>query len=224
MPPDSTETLKKRVVSAAEAALADHQYVSAMETFREWAEARGLRPTEIPYVRSTRTGPQDLQFSRSGEPSIEKAWRTHFISPELPAPRREKLQQRLAKPPQPVVFEILRDSQRSEWGAELPRGSFLTMEGEQALCLSCARMGDLEFLPAGDTALTRRATKYSGRTGVVVRFSRSRGRYERQGILVEEPALEKADWSARKTPRNGRAREHGTLSFVGSRMTSWLRG
>ena len=30
-----------------------------------------------------------------------------------------------------------------------------------ALCLPCAGLADLEFLPAGDTALTRRAAKYS---------------------------------------------------------------
>jgi hypothetical protein len=55
------------------------------------------------------------------------------------------------------------------------------------------RTDDLEYLPSGDAALTRRAAKYSGRTAVVVRFSRSRGRYERQGILVERAGLEKAD-------------------------------
>lgn len=48
------------------------------------------------------------------------------------------------------------------------------------------------FQPA-DAALTRRATRYSEHTAVVVRLSRSRGRYERQGILVEKPALEKAE-------------------------------
>jgi hypothetical protein len=67
------------------------------------------------------------------------------------------------------------------------------MEAGQPLCLPCARLGDLEFLPAGDAALTRRATKYSARTAVVVRFSKSRGRCERQGILVEKPAIEKAE-------------------------------
>jgi hypothetical protein len=67
------------------------------------------------------------------------------------------------------------------------------MEAEQALCLPCARLGDLEFLPSGDAALTRRAGKYSGRSAVVVRFSRSRGRYERQGVLVERSALERAE-------------------------------
>ena len=67
------------------------------------------------------------------------------------------------------------------------------MEASQPLCLACARLGDLEYLPAGDAALTRKAAKYSGLTAVVVRFSRSRGRYERQGILVESAALERAE-------------------------------
>ena len=53
------------------------------------------------------------------------------------------------------------------------------MEAEQPLCLACAGFGDLEFLAAGDVALTRRATKHSARNAVVVRFSRTRKRYER---------------------------------------------
>ncbi|HWG19967.1 MAG TPA: DUF2293 domain-containing protein [Terracidiphilus sp.] len=67
------------------------------------------------------------------------------------------------------------------------------MEAEQPLCLACAGFGDLEFLAAGDVALTRRATKHSARNGVVVRFSLTRKRYERQGILVETSALERAE-------------------------------
>ena len=55
------------------------------------------------------------------------------------------------------------------------------------------RLDNLEFLPAGDTALTRRATKFSERAAVVVRFNRARKRYERHGILVEQAALEKAE-------------------------------
>jgi hypothetical protein len=49
------------------------------------------------------------------------------------------------------------------------------------------------FLPAGDAALTRRAKKASRLSAVVVRWSRSGKRYERQGLLVEEPALEQAE-------------------------------
>lgn len=49
------------------------------------------------------------------------------------------------------------------------------------------------FLASGDAALTRRAKASSGLAAVVVRVSRSRGRYERQGILVEESAREHAE-------------------------------
>ncbi len=72
-------------------------------------------------------------------------------------------------------------------------GEFLIMDGSGPLCLTCADMDHLVFLGAGDAALTRRARKASVLSAVVVRWSRSRKRYERQGILVEEPALEQAE-------------------------------
>ena len=59
--------------------------------------------------------------------------------------------------------------------------------------MTCADLDHLVFLPSGNTALTRRSTKYSKLRAVVVRFSRARKRYERQGILVEEPAIERAE-------------------------------
>lgn len=45
---------------------------------------------------------------------------------------------------------------------------------------------------AGDPALTRRAVVLSLRSATVVKFSRTRERHERQGVLVEEVALERA--------------------------------
>ena len=92
-----------------------------------------------------------------------------------------------------VVFSILRDSKCAECGGELWHGSLLFMESGRALCLRCADLDHLVYLGRGDTALTRRARKYSTLSAVVVRFSRSRGRYERQGLLVEEAALERAE-------------------------------
>src|SRR4029077_11796647 len=62
-----------------------------------------------------------------------------------------------------------------------------------ALCIDCADLGHLEFLPTGDAALTRRSSKYSTLRAVVVRWSRTRKRYERQGILVESEALRRAE-------------------------------
>jgi hypothetical protein len=134
-----------------------------------------------------------LRFSQSGDPGIEKAYRTHYVSLALSEAKQQRLQERLDKPKEAVAFQILRDSKCSECGIDLEHGSFLFMEGEQGLCLACAGLGEHEFLPAGDAALTRRATRYSERAVVVVRFSRSRGHYERQGILVESAALDRAE-------------------------------
>ena len=187
-----------------------HKISSAMEIFRRWAREKGLKPSETGYVRRARSGIIPLQFSKSGDPAIEKSYSTHYLSPALSERKQEKLQEKLNRPPHPVVFEILRDAQCSECGMEMDEGSFLLMEAEQALCLACAGLGDLEFLPAGDVALTRRATKHSARNAVVVRFSRTRKRYERQGILVETSALEKAEQECAEDAderADGRARD-----------------
>jgi hypothetical protein len=97
------------------------------------------------------------------------------------------------KPAEIVVFSIVRDSACAECGRELWRGEFLRMEKDRPLCLSCADLDRLLFLPSGDTALTRRASRHSRLRAVVVRFSRARKRYERQGVLVEPDALELAE-------------------------------
>jgi hypothetical protein len=93
-----------------------------------------------------------------------------------------------------VVFEkVSEEGKCSECGAELPQGNFLFMEKGQPLCLACADLDHLLFLPAGDMALSRRARKHSPLSAVVVRFSRARKRYERQGLLVTSDALAKAE-------------------------------
>jgi len=96
-----------------------------------------------------------------------------------------------------VVFDIVRESKCAECLHELWKGDFLFMEGRRPLCLRCADLDHLVYLPRGDTALTRRARKHSALSAVVVRFSRSRGRYERQGALVEEAALDRAEEECR---------------------------
>jgi len=72
-------------------------------------------------------------------------------------------------------------------------GGWLVMEDRGPICLRCADLSHLVFLPSGDAALTRRARRHSGLSAVVVRFSRARKRYERQGVLVEEAALDRAE-------------------------------
>ncbi len=81
------------------------------------------------------------------------------------------------------LFEKVSDEGNChEWGAELLKGNFLLMEKGQPLCLACADLDQLVFLPAGNTATSRRARKHSS-PAAVVRFSRARKRYERQGLM-----------------------------------------
>ena len=99
-----------------------------------------------------------------------------------------------------VVFSILRESKCAECGEEVGKGSLLFTESGRPLCLRCADLDHLVFLPSGDAALTRRAIKYSTLSAVVVCFSRSRCRYERQGILVRKLRSSALKKNASMTP------------------------
>jgi hypothetical protein len=100
-------------------------------------------------------------------------------------------------------------------------GSLLLMDDAGPLCMGCADLDHLVFLPAGDAALSRRTRKASRLAAVVVRFSRSRKRYERQGILVEEAALRQAEMQcladeearARRRERDRQRRAGQDLAF-----------
>jgi len=89
-----------------------------------------------------------------------------------------------------VVVLPVKDWSCTECGGS---GDLLRMQDAGPFCLACSDLDHLVFLPSGDAALTRRAAKASGLSAVVVRWSRSRKRYERQGVLVEEPALALAE-------------------------------
>ena len=82
-----------------------------------------------------------------------------------------------------VVFSLVRESKCSECNKELWRGDFLSKCGERGLCMTCADLDELVYLPSGDAALSRRARMHSPLSAVVIRFSRARKRYERQGIF-----------------------------------------
>src|SRR5262245_44922829 len=89
-----------------------------------------------------------------------------------------------------VVIQPVRDWSCAECGGS---DDLLRMHDAGPLCLACTDLDHLVFLPAGDTALTRRATKSSTLSAVVVRWSRTRKRYERQGVLVNDHALAVAE-------------------------------
>jgi len=270
MIPKTQQSLKERVIAAAEAALADHHYVSpidvllgirwlapnhidewrkgrlpylemliqapvpkrsqAIEILREWAEQRGLRPeSQIYPARSVRAS-HELQFTSEGDPEIERLYRVNYLDPTVPEKKREKIREKLSEPPELVVFSILRDSECSQCKTNLSQGSLLLMERNQPLCLSCADLDHLAYLERGDAALTRRARKHSTLSAVVVKFSRSRRRHERQGILIEESALERAEQEcvadeeerARRRLRDALAREEEDKELA-ALMTAAIR-
>ncbi|HMR64270.1 MAG TPA: DUF2293 domain-containing protein [Anaerolineae bacterium] len=100
----------------------------------------------------------------------------------------------MAKSDDISVFILSNDAVCSECGRELVRSAWMTLTPEkEVLCLACADLDHLIFLPAGDAALTRRSRKYSTLAALVVQWSRARKRYERQGLLVEAEALDRAE-------------------------------
>ena len=104
--------------------------------------------------------------------------------------QRDRLTERQSQASDLVVIEPLNEFTCTGCGGT---GPYLIMDDPGPVCLTCADMDHLIFLPAGNAALSRRAKSGSDLSAVVVRFSRTRKRYERQGILVEETALERAE-------------------------------
>ena len=163
---------------------------TAMTSFRRWAQAHGLKPSETAYVARTRDR-RPLRFSKSGDADIERAYRTHWVSPELSERKRAALAERQSRPPDLVVISALGDWSCSLCGRD--DAGWLIMEDSGPVCMSCADMDHLIFLASGNAALTRRAKANSRLSAVLVCFSRARKRYERQGLLVEEEAVDRAE-------------------------------
>jgi hypothetical protein len=164
----------------------------AIELIRSWATGRGLSASPADYVARTPQR-QTLRFSRSGDPAIEASYRTHWISPELSEKKRARLVEKSGRAPELVVVVPL----HTGWKCHRcgGTGDLLMMENPGPACLTCVGLDDLEYLPAGDALLSRRAKAKSKRYAVVMRFSRTRRRYERHGLLVEAQALADAQRS-----------------------------
>ncbi len=194
--------------------LGPEKFRKAVHHFEEWAKRKGLRPIEVAFTRRQPSGVEPLQVTEDGDPEHEKFYRTHYASGELSDKRTAQLADKLNKAPDLVVFEkVSVEGNCSECGAELLQGDYLTKEKDQPLCLKCADMDHLVFLPSGEAALTRRARKYSSLSAVVVRFSRARKRYERQGLLVTEEGLAKAEEEcAEDAPARAEARARAAVA------------
>jgi hypothetical protein len=193
--PAAMERWRRGQIDCVEAAVqAKLSRVSeAMRLFQSWASAKGLLASPTDYVARTPRR-ERLRFSLSGDAGVEAAYRTHWAAPELSEKKRERIAEKASRAPELVVVQPL----NREWKCHRcgSAGDFLMMEDPGPACLRCVGLDDLAYLPAGDALLTRRAKAANARYAVVVRFSRTRGRYERQGLLIEPGALA----NARATP------------------------
>ncbi|MEU8802220.1 DUF2293 domain-containing protein [Spirillospora sp. NPDC048819] len=196
---------------------------SALRALRSWAEAQNLEPAETVYTAATRDR-RPLRFTAGGGEPAEREHRTHWLSPGLTPAQRDRVTARDAKAPDLVVLQAV-----AEWTCSGCHGTgdFKIVEDAVPLCMACADLGHLVFLPAGNAALSRRAKKESGLSAVVVRHNRRRKRYERRGVLVEESALERAeeqcladeDARARRRDRDRERRTEQDAEFV-TRLTA----
>jgi len=110
------------------------------------------------------------------EQRVARAAEAALAQRKFVAPVDVRLVERPSRPPEPVVIWPIK-----EWTCSVCADSsdgLLIMEGDSPPCMACAGMDQLAFLESGDAALTRRARAGSGLPAVVVRFSRSRRRYE----------------------------------------------
>ena len=164
------------------------------QEFQNWVQANNLQPIEGCYLTRLRNGSIQRQTTVDGDPKRELFFRTQYRPANLPAAKLKRLEAKQQKEADLTVFEIVSDhSSCSQCGDQLSQGDYIFLELKQPLCLTCADLDQLEFLPSGDMALTRRSKKYSPLSAVVMRFNRSRKRYERQGILVAAEAIERAE-------------------------------
>jgi hypothetical protein len=184
-----------------------------------WAADKGLRPSEAEYMAQTRDR-RTLRFTDNGDPQVEAAWRTHWVSPGLTAAQEERIAKRREVRPDLVVVSALKEFTCAECAQSFD--GLLIMDAAGPLCMACADMDHLLFLPSGDAAMTRRAKKASRLSAVVVRWSKARKRYERQGLLIEEAALEQAeqqcladaDVRERRRERDAERRADEDVEFV----------
>jgi hypothetical protein len=172
----------------------EKKLTGTLEIFGEWVRKQALVPVEATFRMSGRDQSHALRVTADAEPEMETFFRTCYAPTDITPRKLAALKKKLNKPPDLVVFMTVRDSvDCEECGDEMTRGDFLFLERENSLCLRCADLDYLEFLPSGDAAMSRRARKHSPLAAVVVQFNRRRKRYERRGILVTTAAIEQAE-------------------------------
>lgn len=96
----------------------------------------------------------------------------------------------------PSVFALSRPSRCFGCDKKLPVDEIVKLEQKdddnEVYCLTCAKLDHLQILRSGNAKITRLAKKYSQSRFLIMKWSDAWKCYERQGLLVEAAALERA--------------------------------
>jgi hypothetical protein len=71
------------------------------------------------YYARTRGPKRALQFSKSGDRQIEKAYRVHYVSSALSEKKQRQLLEKQSQTPELIVYTIIRDSRYSKYKEEI---------------------------------------------------------------------------------------------------------
>ncbi len=167
--------------------------LQALEVFEAWAQERDLPQVWAAFYPKSRWQDKELQVTVDGDEDLERRFRQVFLPEDADARSRKKVQAKVQEKPELVAYMVRRETECGWCGTELPKRSLILLEKEAAICLECAELDHLTFLGRGDATLTRRARSNSSLNVVIVEWARRRKRYERQGVLLEPWALEKAE-------------------------------
>ena len=199
--------------------------------FSAWIKEQRLEPFLVQYQGASRNGQVELRITPDGNEQEELFFKTHYRKSGLPDAQKKRIENKKNKAPDLMVFQKIGEpSTCHECEMVIEGGDMFMLEKKQPLCLECADLDHLEFLPSGDATLTRRSRKHSSLSAIVTRFNRRRKRYERQGILVSPQAILKAiqqnegdaDQRARARVKSAERRAEQDVQLVRSMTTQIL--
>ncbi|OVE81790.1 hypothetical protein BVY04_02480 [bacterium M21] len=202
-------------------------------TFGEWVQEHDLKVIPGQLQAAGRGGEViALQATETAEKAVEELFANHYLPLNATTRKVNAVKKKAEKAPELMAYRKLGlSAECSDCKAEIRGGSIYFKEQDQALCLACADLDHLEFLPSGDAALSRRARKHSPLNAVVVEFARRKRRFERRGILVSRAAIEKAeteclndaDQRARQRERSARYRDQADKELAIDTVAEILR-
>lgn len=166
--------------------------VKIIKVFNDWTKANQLIVKEIVYFANTKHA-IPLKISNDPTSELEIIYRTHYFQ-NISLQQQQLLLEKIYSPDELIVFKGIRDANCMYCKKALLKNMlFFIEEDKSLLCLSCAELDHLIFLSSGNSSLTLKAKKYSSLVAIVLKYSHDRRRYKRQGVLIEQQALKKAE-------------------------------